>query len=117
MTEIKRYYKEAIERLLNINKFEPKRARLYLESIAYQLAMKFPDEKEFIRVQLVRACQISSGYESPVAVLRELDVGVERYLRRNPGFDLFENITIHSPAKPRSLDDFEEELDFLLGGK
>lgn len=116
MTELKRYYKEVIERLLERHKSEHKRARAYLESIAYQLAERFPDQKDFIRTQLVKASQISIDYESPVAVLRKLDSAVEKYLKRNNSFGLFDNLTISTSAKPKSLDDFEEELEFLLGG-
>jgi len=65
---------------------------------------------------LIKASEISIGYKNPIAVLRELDSGVEKYLRRNSNFNLFDNITLSNPGKPRSLDDFEEELDFLVGG-
>jgi hypothetical protein len=114
MTELKRSYKEVIERLLAVHRSEPKRARAYLQSIAYQLAERFPGETDFVKAQLIKASQISISYENPVKVLRELDEGVEKYLRRNNNFSLFDNISISSPAKPRSLDDFEEEFDFLI---
>jgi len=111
---LKRYYKEVIERLLATHSFEPKRARAYFHSIADQLDEIFPDEIDFVKTQLIKANQISMSYQNPVAVLRKLDEGVEKYLRKNNNFSLFENITISSLAKPRSLDDFEEELDFLV---
>jgi hypothetical protein len=112
---MKRLFEEVIDRILLARKFNPKKAGVYLDSLAYQLNESYPKEDEFIRSQLIQASQIAASYSNPDYVLRELDNATEIYLRRHKSFDLFEKITLSTLQKPRSLDDFQEELDFLVG--
>lgn len=116
MTGLKRYYRDAVEKLLEVNRLEPKKARAYLESIAYQLDERFPDSNQLVREQIAKASLIAIGYDNPIAVLRELDSAVEKYLKRNASFDLFDHITKPSLVNPGKFEDFEKELEFLLGG-
>lgn len=120
MTKLKKYYRDTIEKLLQRHIYESKKvlkARAYLESIADQLENRFPNERRFIISQLAKASQLSLGYNDPTVVLRELDSGTEKYLKRNTSFDLLEQITPSTLAKPRTLDDFEIELELLVGGE
>jgi hypothetical protein len=114
---MKRTFEEVISRILIRRKFDSIKAGAYLDSLAFQLEKSCPREYEFIKMQLIRAGQIAASYSNPTYVLRELDNATEIYTRRDKPFDLFEKITLSTPVKPRSLDEFQEELDFLIGGK
>ncbi len=114
---MKRPFEEVISRILIGHRFDPIKADAYLDSLAFQLEESYPKEYGFVKMQLIRAGQIAVSYSNPSYVLRELDNATEIYIRRNKHFDLFEKITLSTPVKPRSLDEFQEELDFLVGGK
>ena len=107
-------FEEVISKILLGHKLDPKRAGAYLESIAFQIEEFHPEEDEFIREQLIQAGKIAASYPNPTYVLRELDNATQVYLRRHKSFDLFERITLPSPTNSRSIDDFQEELDFLM---
>jgi len=114
---MKKHFEEVISRILIGRRFDSIKACAYLESIAFQLEKSGPKDYKFIKMQLIRAGQIAASYSNPSYVLRELDNATEIYTRRDKHFDLFEKITLSTPVKPRSLDEFQEELDFLVGGK
>ena len=97
-------------------KFDPKKSRGRLVSIADHMISKNPDiKKEELVDYLNIAKQIAEGYDSPTTALKILDDSSFVYYKNNSGHDFLDNIGSIG-IDPKTVYNLELRLNEYIGG-